>query len=128
MRSIGFKARQALVLALLLSFSAMQVFAMSAMPIGMDPEPMSAAQHLGCGDHAHASSVLMPQMVELHDMSHSADMCGQDCIADHCLMGSAMTVTAFTIELSGSASEVASVDVSADSIDTYPPYYPPISH
>jgi len=122
------KTRQALVLALLLSFSAMQVFAISAMPIALDPDPMSAAQHLGSGDHVHASSVLTSQMVELHDVSHSADMCGQDCIADHCLMGSAITVTAFTIELSGSAPEVASVDVSADSIDTYPPYYPPISH
>jgi hypothetical protein len=128
MRSIGLKVRQALVLALLLSFSAMQVVAMSVMPIGMDPDPMSAAQHLGSGDHPHASLVLMPQMEELHDMSHSTDMCGQDCIADHCLMGSAITVTGFTIELSGSASEIASVDVSAESIDTYPPYYPPISH
>lgn len=127
MRSIAFQTHQALVLALLLSFSAMQVFAMT-MPIAIDLNPVTAAQQDCSGEHAQASSVLTSQMVELHDVSHSADMCGQDCIADHCLMGSAITVTAFTIELSGSAPEVASVDVSADSIDTYPPYYPPISH
>lgn len=126
-RSTAFKTRQALVLALLLSFSAMQVFAMT-MPIAIDLNPVAAAQQDCSGEHAQASSVLTSQMVELPDVSHSAHACGQDCIADHCLMSSAVTVSSFTIELPGSLTEVASGDVSADSIDTLPPYYPPISH
>jgi hypothetical protein len=127
MRSIAFQTHQALVLALLLSFSAMQVFAMT-MPIAIDLNPVTAAQQDCSGEHAQASSVLTSQMVESPDVSHSAHACGEDCIADHCLMSSAVTVSAFTIELSGSLPEVASGDVSADSVDTSPPYYPPISH
>jgi hypothetical protein len=127
MRSIAFQTHQALVLVLLLSFSAMQVFAMT-MPIAIDLNPVAAAQQDCSGEHAQASSVLTSQMVESPDVSHSAHACGEDCIADHCLMSSAVTVSAFTIELSGSLSEVASGDVSVDSVDTFPPYYPPISH
>jgi HAMP domain-containing protein len=124
-RSIVFKTRQALVLALLLSFSAMQVFAMT-MPVAIDLNPAAAAQQDCAGEHAQASPVLMmSQMVELSDVSHSDHACGENCIADHCLMSSAVTVSAVTIELSGSLTEVASGDVSADSIDTFPPYYPP---
>jgi hypothetical protein len=121
-------------LALLLSFSAMQVFAMTTMttmttmPIAMDLNPVAAAQQDCAGEHAQASPVLMSQMVESPDVSHSDHACGENCVADHCLMSSAVAVSAVTIELSGSLSEVASGDVSADSIDTFPPYYPPISH
>ena len=127
-RSIAFKTRQALVLAFLLSFSAMQVFAMTTTPIAIDLTPVAVAQQDCAGEHAQASSVLMSQLVELPDVSHSDHACGENCIADHCLMSSAVIVSEFTIELSGSLSEVASGDVSADSIDTSPPYYPPISH
>ena len=98
------------------------------MPIAIDLNPVAAAQLDCSGEHAQASSVLTSQMAELPDVNHSDHACGEDCIADHCLMSSAVTVSAFTIELSDSASEVVSSDVSADSIDTSPPYYPPISH
>lgn len=127
MQSLLLKTRQALVLALLLSFSAMQVFAMTTMPIAMDLNSMAVVQDDCSNEHTPKSLALMSQMVELPDLSHSAHMPDQDCNADHCMMGTAIIVSGLTIGLAGVGSEVASVDVSADSIDIHPPYYPPIS-
>lgn len=125
-RSITLRTRKVLAVWLLLSLSATQVFAMS-----MDSMPMEAEQKQHCGMTLHAD-VVADSMMQ-HDMPASAmascaDISSQDCNPDHCVSFSAMTLSSFSIDLPIPASTVTSINVSADSIDSHPPYYPPITH
>lgn len=121
-RSITLRTRKVLAVWLLLSLSATQVFAMS-----MDSMPMEAEQKQHCDMTLNADSMMQHDM-PASAMASCADMSSQDCNPDHCVSFSAMTLNSFSIVLPIPASTVTSINVSADSIDSHPPYHPPITH
>lgn len=127
MRSKVLQSCKALVVSFLLSSFAMQVFAMSTMPMAMDLKPVAVAQEECSSDHRHDAPSVTAHSDYLFDTCYSGQASDQACNADHCLMASLMTLSNFGLELLNSESEIRSLNVSADSIDTYPPYYPPIA-
>lgn len=125
-RSITLRTRKVLAFWLLLSLSAAQVFAMP-----MDSMPMDASHNASCTmtQHADIDPMAQHEIIESTATPSCADMSSQDCSPDHCMSVSAMTLGTLNLLFPIAASTVPStVMTTGSSIDTYPPYYPPITH